>query len=269
MCYTVTRKWNCIACPVGTTTAISSDSSLKSAEETLTTIEDIEVEFAMMTEKIKQALINSKVNVDSLIEQLRAISGVRNRKVPLFDEEVFTKIKSVEELWKTLSTFWSIYDYDILRFIVKITKCQDAQRVLENFLSRIDPTIIEDVELVLHCKVEQKEGWPKPKLRIKVNAKRCTCDIIKKVKETVSRDYDLHQYTLSFKCIKEGCIELLFQISKAVVTYLLHCKITRGTLAKFSDCKIINIFVNNIDILVSSYITSLLPNPIYRTDKYT
>ena len=86
-----------------------------------------------MTDKIKQALINSKIDVDSLIEQLRSISGVRNRNVPLFDEEVFTKIKSVEELWKTLSIFWSIYDYDLLRFIVKITKCEDAQRVLEFF----------------------------------------------------------------------------------------------------------------------------------------
>ena len=148
--YTVTRKWNCIACPIGATTAASSDSSLKSAEETLTTIEDIEVEFAIMTDKIKQALINSKIDVDSLIEQLRSISGVRNRNVPLFDEEVFTKIKSVEELWKTLSIFWSIYDYDLLRFIVKITKCEDAQRVLEFFLSRIDPTVIEDVDNTRH-----------------------------------------------------------------------------------------------------------------------
>ena len=253
LCYTVTRKWNCIACPIGATTAASSDSSLKSAEETLTTIEDIEIEFAIMTDKIKQALINTKINVDSLIEQLRSISGVKNRKVPLFDEEVFTKIKSVEELWKTLSIFWSIYDYDILRFIIKITKCEDAKRVLENFLSRIDPTVIEDVDLVLHCRVEQKEGLPNMcKLRIKINAKKCTYDIKENVKEIISKAYDLQQYTLCFKSIKEGCIELLFYISKEVMTYLLHCKITARTLTKFSDCKIINIFVNEIDILVSN-----------------
>ena len=53
-----------------------------------------------MTDKIKQALINGKINVDSLVEQLRSISGVKNRNVPLFDEEVFTKIKSVKEFGK-------------------------------------------------------------------------------------------------------------------------------------------------------------------------
>ena len=221
-----------------------------------------------MTDKIKRALIHSKIDVDSLIEQLRSISGVRNRNVPLFDEEVFTKNQSVEEFWKTLSKFWSIYDYDLLRFIIKLTKCEGAQKALEEFLSKIDPTVIEDADLVLHCRVEQKEGWPKkPKLRIKINAKKCNCYIKEKVKEIVSEEYDLEQYTLCFKGIKEGCIELLFHISKAVVTHLLHYKITASTLAKFLDCKIINIFVNDIDILVSNQIMSLVPNPLYLTEK--
>ena len=111
-----------------------------------------------MTDKIKQALVNSKINIDLLIEQLCSISGVRNRNVPLFDEEVFTKIKSVEEFWKTLSTFWSIYDYDILRFIItKITDYENTQKALAEFLSKIDPTVIEDVDLELDCRVERKE----------------------------------------------------------------------------------------------------------------
>ena len=216
-------------------------------------MEDIEVEFAMMTEKIKQALINSNINVNSLIEQLRSISAVRNRKVPLFDEEVFTKIKSVEEFWKTLSTFWSIYDYDLLRFIVKITKCEDAQKVLEEFLSRIDPTIIEDADLVLDCRVVQKEGWPKPKLRIKINAEKCNCYIKEKVKNVVSKTYNLQQYTLCFKGIKEGCIELIYHISKAVITYLLQCRITGRILTELLACNIISIYINDVDILVSNY----------------
>ena len=79
------------------------------------------------------------------------IAGVRNRNVPLFDEDVFTKIKSVEEFWKTFSTFWSIYDYDILWFIIKITNCEEAQKVLKEFLSKINPTVMEDADLVLDC----------------------------------------------------------------------------------------------------------------------
>ena len=205
-----------------------------------------------MTDKIKQALINGKIDVDSLIEQLCSISGVRNRNVPLFDEEVFTKIKSVEEFWKTLSTFWSIYDYDILRFIIEITNYKDTQKALEEFLSKIDPTVIEDVDLELDCRVEQKEEWRKPKLKIKINAEKCTFGIRKEVEEMVSRTYNLQRYALYFKGIKEGCIELMYHISRAVVTYLLQCKITGRILTEFSACNIISIYINDVDILVSN-----------------
>ena len=215
-------------------------------------MEDIEVEFAIMTQKVKQALIKSNIDVDSLIQQLRAISGVRNRNVPLFDKEVFTELKSVEDFWKTLSTFWNIYDYDLLRFIIKITECEDAQRILEKFLSRIDPAIIEDADLVLHCKVDQKEGWPKPTLRIKINTEKCNGYIKEKVKNIVSKTYNLQEYTLCFKGIKEGCIELMYHISIAVMTYLLQCRITSRILTEFLACKIVNIYVDDIDVLVSN-----------------
>ena len=205
-----------------------------------------------MTDKIKQALINGKINIESLIEQLRSISVVRNRNVPLFDEEVFTKIKSVEEFWKTLSTFWNIYDYDILRFIIKITDCEDTQKALEEFFLRIDPTVIEDVDLELDCRVEQKEEWRKSKLRIKINAEKCTFGIRKEIEEIVSTTYNLQRYALYFKGIKEGCIELIYHISRAVVTYLLQCKITGRILTEFSACKIISIYINDTDILVSN-----------------
>ena len=199
-----------------TTTIASSEKACR-----LIAIEDIEVKFTIMTNKIKQALIDNKVDVDSLIEQLCTTSAVRDKKVPLLDEDVFTEIKSVDDFWKKLNTFWSIYDYDLLQFIIKITKCKEAQNILEEFLSRVDPTIIKDVDLVLNCRVDQREGSLKPILRIKVNAEECTVGVQRKVKETVSKIYNLEKYALCFEGIKGGCIELLYHISKAVMAYFL------------------------------------------------
>ena len=215
----------------------------------LTTIEDIEVEFAIMTNKIKQALIDNKVDVDSLIEQLCTISAVSNKNVPLFDKDVFKKIRSIDEFWKSLRTFWNIYDYDLLRFIIKITRCGEAQKTMQEFLSRIDPSTIKDVDLVLHCRVEQREGSLMPTLRIKVNAEDCTCDIQQKVKKVVSKKFNLEEYTLHFKGIKEGCIELLYHISEPVKSYLLQYKINEGTLTEFSAYKIINLYIDDVDII--------------------
>ena len=184
-----------------------------------------------MTNKIKQALIDNKIDIDSLIEQLCTISAVSNKNVPLFDKDVFVKIRSVNEFWKSLRTFWNIYDYDLLRFIVRITECEKAQKILEEFLSRIDPSALRDVDLVLHCRVDQREGSLRPTLRIKINA-------------------NLEEYSLHFKGIKDGCIELLYHISEPVKSYLLQYKFSEGvTLADFSIYKIISLYIDDVDII--------------------
>ena len=53
-----------------------------------------------MTSNIKQALINNNVDVAVLIERLCAISAVKNENVPLFDEDVFERIQSIDKFWK-------------------------------------------------------------------------------------------------------------------------------------------------------------------------
>ena len=207
------------------------------------------MEFAIMTIRIKQALIDNKIDI--LIQQLRTTSAVRNKNVPLLDEEVFERITSVNDFWKSLSRFWTLFDYDLLVFIVRLTRCKEAKSILDEFLSRIDPAIIEDVDLVLECQKYDRPRSLKPILRIKVSVTKCTPDIKKKVEEVVSKIYNLKEYSICFKGIKEGCIELLYHISEAVMTYLLQCKITSIIFAELSACKIIGIYINDVDVLVS------------------
>ena len=110
----------------------------------LTSIIDIEEEFAKMTTAVKKALIKAKVDVVELIEQLCAISVVRNKKVPLFNEDMFTKIQSIDDLWKTLRVFWTIFDYEVLERVIRLSKCKEADNIFKGFISRIDPSKIED-----------------------------------------------------------------------------------------------------------------------------
>ena len=230
-------------------TASSSSNSGQGVCSRFTKFEDIEVEFAIMTNKVKQALIDNKVDVDTLIEQLRTMSAVRDRKVPLLDEDVFVTIRSVDDFWKKLSIFWSVYDYDLLRFIIKITNCRKAQKILEEFISKINPSTIKDVDLVLHCRVDQREGSLMPTLRIKVNAEECTYNVQQNVKKIVSKKFNLEEYSLHFKGIKDGCIELLYHVSKPVKLYLLQYKINESALGEFSTCKIIGLYIDNVDII--------------------
>ena len=205
-----------------------------------------------MTDRIKQALIRNNIGVASLIEQLCAISAVKTKNVPLFDEDVFEKIKSIDNFWRKLRNFWTIFDYELLLYIIEISNCREAQEIFEDFLSRIDPTAIEDADLVLYCKEEHREGSLKPTLRVKVKTAKCTPNIKSMVEEIVSKAYNLDKYALRFQGIKEGCIELLYYISKPLKLYLIQFNISRKIiLGEFLIHKIISLHIDEFELMVS------------------
>ena len=218
--------------------------------EKLTNIRHIEIQFAKMTNRIKEALISKNVDVASLIEQLCAISAVKSKNVPLFDKDVFKKIKSIHDFWRELRFFWNIFDYEFLQIVIELSGCAEAQVILKDFLSRIDPSAIEDADLVLYCKEEHREGSLRPELRIKVKADKCTSNIKSTVEEIVSKAYDLEKYALRFQCIKEGCIELVYYISKPLKLHLLQYDIPRKIILKeFLAHKIISLRIDEFELI--------------------
>ena len=213
-----------------------------------------------MTNRIKQALISNNVDVVSLIEQLCAISAVRNKRVPIFDEDIFKEIQSINALWRKLRSFWTIFDYELLEYVIKISECGEAQKIFKEFLSRIDPSAIEDVDLVLYCGEENQGGSLKPVLRVKVNTEECTSNIKKQVEEIISRTYTLDKYALRFQGIKKGCIELLYNISKPLKLHLLKFRISGRILARFLDNKIISLQVDEFKLKTSSNLDITVSN---------
>ena len=204
-----------------------------------------------MTDKIKNALIKNNIDVGSLIEQLSAMSTVRDKKVPLFDENVFEKIKTIEDLWRKLRNYWSIRDYDILIFVLKIVECEEADDIYKEFLSRIDSSILKDIEFVLSCKECKGEGL-KEHLYVKLGVKTLTVKIKKRAEEELSQVYNLEKYALTFMAIKEGCIELTYGISKALKSYLLQCQVTGHDLMRFSACNIVHLQICDKRLIIPS-----------------
>ncbi|XP_065886043.1 uncharacterized protein [Dysidea avara] len=221
----------------------------------LTNFDKIEVEFAKMTTRIKEALHKNNISVAVLVEQLCAVSAVSNKKVPIFDEDMYEKITSVDELWRKLKNFWNIFDYDLLILVIDLTECEEAQDILDEFLAKIDLSALEDVGLVLHYKIYQEE-LTQPVMRIKVNSEKCTIDVKNKVKKIVSKKFNLQEYALYFKGIKEGCFELFYHVSQAVVSYLLEFNVSGSNMDDFAYQNIMSIQINDHMLLkVSNKVT--------------
>lgn len=227
-------------------------------------IKHLEVQFAKMTRRVKRALINNNVDVVWLIEQLCAISVVKNKKVSLFDEDVFENIKSTDDFWRKLKTFWNVFDIELLRCIVEISGCREAWEILEDFMSRIDPSTIEDEDLVLHFGGEQHyEGSLKPVLRIKVHTAKCTLCIKEMVEEIVTKTYNLDRYGLCFQGVKEDVyIELLYYISQPLKSHMLQFEISGGMVTAFLTHKIVSLHIDEFDLKIPSKIADVTVSPV-------
>ena len=224
----------------------------------MTDIDEVDIEFAKTTNRIKEVLCKHKTDVVSLVEKLCAVSAVKRKGVPLFDRNVFQEVTSINELWKKLKDYWNIYDYDLLIILVKLTECKEAQETLDGFLDKIDPFAIKDVDLVLYFRVYDDEGLMRPQLRIKVNTEKFTADIERIVKQTISVKFNLENYSLRLKAIKEGCIQFIYHISKAVMSYLLEFQVTGSIMADIGAQNIISLQLNDMILNVPSEVCNMV-----------
>ena len=220
----------------------------KADDDKLRTFDDLEDAFVKTTSQIKQALTNTPIDIISVVEQLQTMTAVRNKNIPLFDEDVFENVTTFEKLWQKLNRFWSITNYEILRKLLKIVQCKKADEIFQGFLSRINISALEDVDLVFHCEVSEPQGLIKPLLRVKVTAEKCTSFIKRKVEEVVSSKFNLEEYTLRCRAIKEGCFELVYEISNTLMSYLLDCNFTKSDAVNFTAHNIISLQINDIKL---------------------
>ena len=130
--------------------------------------------------------------------------------MPIFTHDTFERVSDIKSLWQILSGHWTIFDYDILKLVLKFTQCEEAKKVFNKFLLKIDPSVIDDVDLVMYYKVYERTGFTKPLLRVKLKADVCNLHHKEIVNKVLSKKFNLEEYALRFKCIKEGCIELMY-----------------------------------------------------------
>ena len=220
-----------------------------------------------MTNKIKEELCKrvSDSDVVSLIEQLRAVSAVKDKKVPLFAEDTFKRISNVRSLWQILSAFWSIYDYDILKLVLSIINCEKADRIFDRFLLHIDAAVIDDVDLVIHYKLYERSEFTKPLLRVKIKADRCSHHHKEEVTKALSEKLNLKNYALRLKGIREGCIELIYKISEELKLYLLSCILVGSDAQYLISCGIMHLEIDNRKIDFTSVVCVKVTILIYLT----
>ena len=217
------------------------------------TFDEIEAEFGVMVIKIQETLKKNNVNVSNLIIKLQGSSAVRDREVPLFDSDIFKRITSIDKLFQTLSGYWHLFDYDVLLYLVKTAECKEAKKAYDDFFTSFDSSVIHDhFNNLIHSCLEFNKGSNIPgtcRLWVKITLEECTAETKEEIKVILAQSYRLEKYALICKGIKQGCIEIIYQISPSVKSYMLQYKVTKYNMLQLKAHMITTIKIDDLDIL--------------------
>ena len=66
----------------------------------------------------------------------------------------------------------------------------------------------------------------------------------------MSLKFNLNEYSLRLRGIKKGCIEIVYEISNAMMSYFLQYKLAGYDLAKFGAHNIISLHIDNMELQI-------------------
>ena len=176
-------------------------------------LKDIKADFENMIFDVQKAFIDGNVVVDDLLMNLKTSFATKNKEVPLFREDYFKDVTSIETLFKVLDCHWNLCDHDMLAFLINMAKCEMASVIYQKFVNSLN---LSPFDLVCHCpNMEMVSGYKT--LQITVDISECTIKTVEKIKMMIVEYYELEKHAIVFKEVMKGSINIKYLTSDLVM----------------------------------------------------
>ena len=211
--------------------------------------------FTKVIKNLKQLIESKELKVEDLIDNLRSVDD--NHTTIFSNDDAFSEIKTVKQLFVSIQKYCNIYDYGLLEaFLESLDDCDEAIKLLNDFTKDLHHSILEELDLLSESKNQLK---PKKlmkgtyKLEVKYDGNEtCTLAIKNMVHRVVLKSLHLHKASITFIGLDDGCVVFVYQISAAVKSYILHYKITYNGFAMLALHNITHLFVDGTKIPIPS-----------------
>ena len=184
--------------------------------------------YVKVVDNIRHIIKLKPFKVEDLISKL--CQNDANNVTVFSTDEAFSKITTIDLLFFNIGKYCNIYDYEMLEsFLDSLEECDEAVTLLDEFTEELQKSILKELDLM-----SESKGQLKPKklmkgtytLKVKYHGdQKCTLSAKKMVQRIVNESLGLRKASIIFIGLEEGCIAFVYQISKAVKSYILSYKI--------------------------------------------
>ena len=195
-----------------------------------------------------------KVDIEEVITIL-SFNDVDKKSV-FSTDAAFSTIKSEIQLFHHVAKYCkSIYDYQVLNYMVEASGCPEAVKVLTDFTALLQNSILTEIDLMSeHGELLHPDDFMPGtyKFIIEYVGGKCTIETKEMVQGIVEQSVCLKKGVLIFKGFDVGSILFIYQISEAVKNYLLQYKFTEQDVRFLEGNNITSLIVDDVRIMSSS-----------------
>ena len=219
-----------------------------------TVINELREKYCEVVGKLMQIFEEKKINIEKLITVL-CFDDVDNKKV-FSTDATFSKIRTETQLFHQVGRYCnSIYDFHVLRVLIKASRCPEAIKELNDFIESLNNSILKEIDLMSdHGELLHPDDFMPGtyKFIIEYVGHKCTVETKEMVQGIVEQSVRLDKGVLIFKGLDAGSILFIFQISEAVKHYLLNYKFSDEEVMFLEGNKITSLMVDGVRISLSS-----------------
>ena len=140
--------------------------------------------------------------------------------------------------------------------------CKEAIKLLDNFAEELQQSVIKELDLKFEIG-EPQDPMPRVhKLVIKYTGNKCTYETETLIRTVICDCFHLKKWSVTFECVQDGCIAIVYQISSAVKSHLLQHKITANHVTLLKQSHIETIMIDNEVLKIPSGFIREIPLPL-------
>ena len=205
-------------------------------------IDKLANEYGALLENLETIFERINYPVEEMIKVFR--SADEDRLSQISHTVVYGRIKCIKELFFTISGKFQFYDYSVLQDVVETSKCDEAIKVMADYVDKVENILIKNMNLSL-SRDQHKPGCHILKIPVSCETVEMSVKDFNLLTRLIAITFNLPPASIDYDYCRRGCIVVVYRISLKVKTYLMNFTIAAHELKPMAALQVKCLIIDN------------------------
>ena len=206
------------------------------------TLDELIIRHGILLNKLEDEFQRSGESIERIRENLFYADA---NKLSLLSHPIVETITSIRTMFTLIRQIYRFYDFSVLKILVRISNCSEAQKLIQEYEKEINDLLIQDLKLTPLLETEEyMHSSNSNKLEILCEMETMSARQYNFITDTL-KTIGLPPGSLLLKVVKQGSLIIVYEISPRLKDYLLNLSITTHMLKPLADLKIRSLIIND------------------------